>query len=93
MSWYEDPEDTELMKLVAPLRALSKVDDVRPVILQSTFEDTLQIDRVLIICESLMMHKNKIKEENKTSTSSTEKKMHKRRSSEQISKQRPTKEQ
>ena len=33
LSWYDDPEDNELMKMVPALRLLSQVDDVRPVIL------------------------------------------------------------
>ena len=33
LSWYDDPKDTELLKLIPALKLLSQVDDVRPVIL------------------------------------------------------------
>lgn len=33
LSWYDDPNDTELIRFVPALRLLSLVDDVRPVIL------------------------------------------------------------
>lgn len=33
LSWYDDPEDVELMRFVPGLKSLAKVDDVRPVIL------------------------------------------------------------
>ena len=34
LTWYENPKDDELMKLIPLLKYLSKVDDVRPVIRQ-----------------------------------------------------------
>ena len=50
LSWYEDPNDVELMRLVPALRLLSQIDDVRPVILQSTFENEFNIDLAIKVC-------------------------------------------
>lgn len=41
ISWYDDPDDRELMKMIAPLSLLAddRVDDVRPVILASVSDN------------------------------------------------------
>jgi carboxy-terminal domain RNA polymerase II polypeptide A small phosphatase len=64
LSWYDDPTDIELMRFVPALRLLAQVDDVRPVVLQSTFENEFNVDLAIKICQSLIILKNKkLKEE------------------------------
>ena len=57
LSWYDDPDDRELMRYVPALKLLALVDDVRPVILQSHFEDEFNVDLAVRICESLLIIK------------------------------------
>ena len=57
LSWYDDPADLELMRFVPALKLLAKVEDVRPVILQSTFENEFNVDLSIKICESLLIIK------------------------------------
>jgi len=41
LSWYDDPNDDELMKFVPALKMLAneQIDDVRPIILKSVYEN------------------------------------------------------
>lgn len=55
VSWYDDPSDNELMRYVPALKLLAQVDDVRPVILQSVFENVWDCDLSIKICESLII--------------------------------------
>ena len=57
LSWYDDPDDRELMRFVPSLKMLAQVEDVRPVILQSTFENEFNCDLAVKICESLIIIK------------------------------------
>ena len=57
LSWYDDPEDRELMRYIPALVLLAEVDDVRPVILQSHFENEFNVDLAVRICESLLIIK------------------------------------
>ena len=59
LSWYDDPEDDELMRFVPGLKLLAQVDDVRPVILQSCFDNEWNCDLSIKICESLLILKYK----------------------------------
>ena len=45
------------MKFIPGLKAIAQVDDVRPVILQSCFENEWNIDYSIKICESLLILK------------------------------------
>ena len=44
ISWYDDPKDNELMRMLPALRLLSGVNDVRSVILQTTFNNEFNVD-------------------------------------------------
>lgn len=57
ISWYDDPEDTELMNYLPALRLLSQVEDVRPVILQSVIDNEWNLDLSMKICQSLLILK------------------------------------
>lgn len=57
VSWYEDPKDDELMRFAPGIRLLADVDDVRPVILQSCFENEWDCALSVKICESLLILK------------------------------------
>ena len=57
ISWYDDLEDNELMRFIPGLKLLAQVDDVRPVILQSCFENVWNIEASNRICESLLILK------------------------------------
>ena len=59
LSWYDDPSDTELMRFVPALKLLAQVEDIRPVILQSTFDNEWNVDMAIRICESLLILKEK----------------------------------
>jgi hypothetical protein len=58
LSWYDDPNDVELMRFVPALRLLSLVDDVRPVILQSCVDNIFNVESAIKICQSLVIIKN-----------------------------------
>ena len=49
--------DCELMRYVPALKLLAQVEDVRPVILQSTFENEFNVELAIKICESLLIIK------------------------------------
>jgi TFIIF-interacting CTD phosphatase-like protein len=52
LSWYEDKEDTKLYELIPALKLLSQVNDVRPIILESTTKDNkFMIDKCIHLCE------------------------------------------
>ena len=54
------------MKFIPGLKLIAQVEDVRPVILQSCFENEWKIDYSVKICESLLILKyQKIQEEQK----------------------------
>ena len=57
LSWYDDPDDRELMRFIPALKLLAQVEDIRPVILQSTFENEFNVDLSIKICESLIIIK------------------------------------
>ena len=63
LSWYDDPNDNELMRMVPALRLLSRVSDVRTVILQSTFNNEFNVDMAVQICETLIIIKQKEQQE------------------------------
>ena len=58
ISWYDDPYDRELMKMLPALKMLAQVDDVRPVILQSVVNNVLNCNKAVEICESLVFLKS-----------------------------------
>ena len=56
------------MRFVPALKLLAQVEDIRPVILQSTFDNEWNVDMAVRICESLLILKekqNKEAEDNK----------------------------
>ena len=59
LSWYDDPDDDELMQFIPGLKLLAQVDDVRSVIVQSVFDNEWNIDLSVNICESLLILKYK----------------------------------
>jgi len=59
LSWYDDPDDDELMQFIPVLKMLAQVDDVRSVIVQSVFDNEWNIDLSVNICESLLILKYK----------------------------------
>ena len=44
LSWFDDPKDKELIKIIPLLKYLSKVDDVRPIIKQIVYKKNDQED-------------------------------------------------
>ena len=74
LSWYDDPYDRELMKMLPALILLSQVDDVRPVILQSVENNVLNCKKAEQICESLMILKAQNQGSNKPNQESESKK-------------------
>jgi TFIIF-interacting CTD phosphatase-like protein len=55
LSWYEDRDDTKLLELIAPLKAMAYVNDVRPIILECTTRDNkFQCEKALNLCEKLI---------------------------------------
>jgi TFIIF-interacting CTD phosphatase-like protein len=55
LSWYEDPNDNELMRFVPALKMLAddRIDDVRPIILQSVANNEWHPEFCAKICSSL----------------------------------------
>jgi len=51
LSWYEDREDNKLMELVPVLKAMSRVQDVRRIITESTRDNVMDLERALKLCE------------------------------------------
>lgn len=59
ISWYDDPSDNELMSFVPALKMLadSRIDDVRPLILQSVVDNEFHPDYCFKLCENIIQLK------------------------------------
>ena len=55
LSWYDDPNDNELMRYIPALKLLAQVQDVRPVIMQSHSNNEFNVDLAVKICQSLLI--------------------------------------
>lgn len=56
LSWYDDPNDDELMRFVPALKMLAdeRIEDVRPIILQSVANNEFHPDFCVKICQNLI---------------------------------------
>jgi TFIIF-interacting CTD phosphatase-like protein len=50
LSWYDDPHDQELQRYVPALHMMSQIEDVRPIILQSTTNNEFKVELAISIC-------------------------------------------
>jgi carboxy-terminal domain RNA polymerase II polypeptide A small phosphatase len=55
-SWYDAPDDNELMDFSPALKLLSNslIDDVRPIVLQSVVDNEFHPDFCFKICENII---------------------------------------
>ena len=55
-SWYDDPNDDELMSFVPALKMLAdpRIADVRPLIMQSVVDNEWHPDYCLQLCENIV---------------------------------------
>ena len=55
LSWYEDRSDTKLLELIQPLKLMSEVPDVRPILLNCTSSDNVFSNtEAIIMCERII---------------------------------------
>ena len=58
-SWYDDPQDNELMTFAPALKLLSSplIEDVRPIVMESVRDNIFNPDFCYKICENIIKHK------------------------------------
>lgn len=56
LSWYDDPNDNELMRFVPALKMLAdaRIDDVRPILTQSVANNEFHPEFCTKICQNLI---------------------------------------
>ena len=63
LSWYDDKKDTKLFEYIQPLKLMSNVYDVRPVIQNSTSPDNIFDCTEAILFSEMLLKEMKKKEE------------------------------
>jgi hypothetical protein len=55
LSWYEDKTDNKLLELIPVLASLSKIPDVRPILLECCSKDNVyQCEKSSRLCERIL---------------------------------------
>lgn len=55
LSWYEDKNDNKLFQLIPVLKAMSEVNDVRPILLECCSKDNVfNCDKAVRMCDKLV---------------------------------------